>query len=108
MRSSVKICGRKSFPENAPRVSDFDYRFLAEKLKVAGGNIKNIALSSAFYAANEATVINMNHILLATQREYHKIGKSFLKSDFEPYSELAEEKSMAYYLHIRYGILAIH
>jgi SpoVK/Ycf46/Vps4 family AAA+-type ATPase len=87
-----EILWRKIFPEDTPRNPDLDYLFLAEKLNIAGGNIKNIALNSAFYAAGEADAITMKHIILATKREYRKIGKSFLKSDFEPYYQLIKEK----------------
>ncbi|HEX3048939.1 MAG TPA: AAA family ATPase [Bacillota bacterium] len=87
-----ELLWHKIFPESAPRSSELDYLFLAEKLNVAGGNIKNIALNSAFYAADEAAAITMKHIILATKREYRKIGKSFLKSDFEPYYQLIKEK----------------
>jgi SpoVK/Ycf46/Vps4 family AAA+-type ATPase len=78
------------FPENAPLADDIDYDFLCEKLKLAGGNIKNIALSAAFYAAEESKDIRMDHIMHAAKREYQKMGKTFLKADFEPYYELIE------------------
>lgn len=81
---------RKIFPENTPRSGDMDYGFLAARLKIAGGNIKNIALTSAFYAAGETGIIGMKHLLLATRREYQKIGKTFFKSDLEPYAKLLE------------------
>jgi len=86
------IIWRNIFPQGAPLSEDIDYKFLSEKLKVAGGNIKNIALTSAFYAAEGSTEIEMAHIMLAAKREYQKMGKSFLKADFEPYYELMEGK----------------
>ncbi len=76
------------FPKDAPLADDIDYKFLSEKLKLAGGNIKNIALTSAFYAAENSRKIGMHHIMHAARREYQKMGKSFLKADFEPYYEL--------------------
>lgn len=78
------------FPEEAPRAEDIDYDFLSKKLKLAGGNIKNIALAAAFYAAEESTRISMHHIIYASKREYQKMGKTFLKTDFEPYYDLLE------------------
>jgi AAA+ superfamily predicted ATPase len=88
-----ELIWRTIFPESTPLSKDLDYQFLAEKLKLAGGNIKNIALTSAFYAAEETTpAIGMGHIMLATKREYQKIGKSFLKTDFEPYYDLIGER----------------
>lgn len=75
------------FPKDAPIAADIDYKFLSEKLKLAGGNIKNIALTAAFYAAENSRGIGMHHIMQASRREYQKIGKPFLKADFEPYYE---------------------
>jgi len=43
---------------------------------VAGGNIRNIALSAAFLAADEGTPVRMAHLLQAARTEYAKIEKS--------------------------------
>jgi SpoVK/Ycf46/Vps4 family AAA+-type ATPase len=87
-----KLMWQGIFPENTPLAKDIDYDFLSEKLKITGGNIKNIALTSAFYAAKQAPEIEMSHIMLAAKREYQKIGKPFLKSDLGHYYKLTEEK----------------
>jgi len=78
------------FPEEAPLSKDINFDFLSEKLKLAGGNIKNIAVASAFYAADRSKRIEMSHIMHAAKREYQKMGKTFLKADFTPYYELIE------------------
>jgi hypothetical protein len=78
------------FPAGAPVDNQLDYDFLAEKFILAGGNIKNIALNAAFYAAHEACPIGIKHIMLSAKREYKKMGKTFVKSDFSPYYELIE------------------
>lgn len=79
---------RKIFPAQSP-VAELDYEFLAERLKLAGGNIKNIALRAAFYAAADWQTIGMPQIMQAARREYIKLGKTFLKIDFEPYYQLS-------------------
>ncbi|MCL6590427.1 MAG: ATP-binding protein [Firmicutes bacterium] len=86
---------RKIFPAETPKAPDLDYSFLGERLKITGGNIKNIILNAAFYAAGDGAGIGMKHILRAARREYQKMGKSFFKSDFEPYSDLLEGESYA-------------
>ena len=53
-----------------------------------GGNIKNIALSAAFYAADDGQVVNMEHLILGTKREFQKMGKLCIKADFEDYYNL--------------------
>jgi len=80
----------KIFPEEAPLSNDINFDFISEKLKLAGGNIKNIAIASAFYAADRSERIKMSHIMHAAKREYQKMGKTFLKADFTPYYEIIE------------------
>jgi hypothetical protein len=41
-----------------------------KSFKLSGGNIKNIAPHSAFLAARDSRAINMEHLILATKREY--------------------------------------
>ena len=76
-------------PEEAPRDEDIDFEFLAKKFKIAGGNIKNIVLCSAFLAAENSAKIDMKHIILATKREFQKMSKLIIKSDFGKYYNLA-------------------
>ncbi len=78
------------FPKESPLAGDIDYKFLSEKIKLAGGNIKNMALAAAFYAAENSGEIDMHHIMHAARREYQKVGKPFLKSDFEQYYGLID------------------
>src|SRR5664279_2415749 len=63
------------FPGDTPVAPDVDYEFLARELRLPGGNIKNIVLSSAFLAAENGGVVNMQHILHGGRREYEKMGK---------------------------------
>ncbi|MCP4156519.1 MAG: ATP-binding protein [bacterium] len=76
------------FPQKTPRDNDIDYPFLAKKFKISGGNIKNIALNTAFLAADDGKQIRMAHIVKAIKREYQKIGNLCVQSDFGKYYEL--------------------
>ncbi|CAG7640873.1 ATP-binding protein [Paenibacillus allorhizosphaerae] len=78
---------RSIYPQETLLGKDIDYRFLARKLQVAGGNIKNIALSSAFLAAQAQEPVGMKHILLAAKQELQKNGKLLLKEDLGDYLE---------------------
>ncbi len=80
------------FPAGAPVDENLDYEFLAEKFVLAGGNIKNIALNAAFYAAHSSCSISIKQIMQAAKREYKKLGKTFLMSDYAPYYQLIEVK----------------
>lgn len=79
------------FPEEAPRDEDLDYEFLARKFKLSGGNIKNIVLSSAFFAAENSGKIKMKHIIMSTKKEFHKMGKLCMESDFGKYRNLIKK-----------------
>jgi SpoVK/Ycf46/Vps4 family AAA+-type ATPase len=64
---------RRVFPASAP-IAELDYERLAQ-LNVTGGSIRNIALLSAFLAADAGTPIAMSHILEAARTEYAKLDK---------------------------------
>jgi hypothetical protein len=80
---------RRTFPEEAPVSDDLDLEFLAKKFKLSGGNIKNIVLEAAFFAAESETSISMAHLVKATRREHQKIGRLFNETDFGPYAHFA-------------------
>lgn len=77
-----------TFPPEAPQADDIDLHFLAQRLKVAGGNIRNIILGAAFLAAEDGRVIGMEHVIRATRREFQKMGKLVVQSDFGEYYDL--------------------
>lgn len=79
------------FPEEAPKDDDIDYQFLAKKFKITGGNIKNIALSAAFLAAENNDIIRMKHIVTSARREFQKMGKLCTQSDFGKYHDVTME-----------------
>jgi ATP-dependent 26S proteasome regulatory subunit len=78
------------FPKEAPLTSGIDLSFLARQFKITGGNIKNIALSAAFLAAQDGGEIKMENIIWATKREFQKLGKLCTESDFAQYFELVK------------------
>ena len=80
-----------SIPEAAPVSGDIDLLFLARKLKLAGGHIRNIAVAAAFLAADHQGPITMADLVRATKREYQKLGKLIREADFEQYYDLLRE-----------------
>jgi hypothetical protein len=70
------------WPEATPRDPGLDLKFLARRFQITGGNIRNIALSAAFLAADDNGIVSMRHLVRATQREYQKMGKLVSESDF--------------------------
>jgi len=70
------------WPSATPRDVELDLGDLAERVEVAGGNIRNIALSSAFLAAADGGIVSMRHVVAAVRREYQKIGKVLTGTEF--------------------------
>ena len=66
---------QRHFPHEAPVRADIDYAWLAKQFQITGGNIKNIVLNAAFFAAEDGGVIGMEHVLCGARREFEKIGK---------------------------------
>ncbi len=64
---------RRIFPAATP-TQDLDARKLAQ-LKVAGGNIRNIALNAAFLAAAGGGPVTMKHVLEASSLEAEKLER---------------------------------
>ncbi|MFE6688657.1 AAA family ATPase [Streptomyces sp. NPDC057743] len=70
---------RRVLPARAP-TKGIDPALLAQ-LTVAGGSIRNIALSGAFLAAEEGDRLQMRHMLAAARTEYLKLERSLTPSE---------------------------
>ncbi|MFF8958230.1 AAA family ATPase [Streptomyces sp. NPDC014894] len=70
---------RRVLPARAP-TKGIDCGLLA-RLTVAGGSIRNIALSGAFLAAEEGDRLGMRHMLEAARTEYLKLDRSLTPSE---------------------------
>jgi len=81
------------WPEEAPRDPDIDYEFLARRFEITGGNVRNIALASAFFAADDGQLVNMEHLLRATHRELQKMGKIVAEGEFDHEGLLAKSST---------------
>jgi len=72
-----------AFPAEAPLLPDINFGLLAERYRLTGGNIRNIALTAAFLAARDGGHIGMDHLLWATRREFQKMGRLADEHEFE-------------------------
>lgn len=70
---------RRAFPDATP-VERLDTARLAQ-MHVTGGNIRNIALNSAFAAAEDGGPVRMSHLLQAARSEYAKLEKPLTDSE---------------------------
>jgi hypothetical protein len=53
------------------------------KLRIAGGNIRNIAMTAAFLAADAGEPVRMTHLLAAAQHEYAKLERPLTAAEAE-------------------------
>jgi ATP-dependent 26S proteasome regulatory subunit len=67
-------------------LSNIDFDYLAQKIELSGGYIKNIIQNALFLAAKEGDSVNMKHILQSACNEYLKLGKLMTPADFEKYA----------------------
>jgi SpoVK/Ycf46/Vps4 family AAA+-type ATPase len=72
---------RVLIPIEAPIADDIDFSLLAHEIKLAGGNLKNIVLAAAFYAAESGPTIQMYHFIQAAKREHQKLGRLWSLSE---------------------------
>lgn len=73
-----------------PRGTDLDLTFCAENFELAGGNIRSIAVTAAYLAADTGGAVTMTTLIHAIQREYQKLGRLTLASEFGPYLGLVQ------------------
>ncbi|QXE33810.1 ATP-binding protein [Streptomyces sp. GMY02] len=67
---------------------DLDLRFCAESFELAGGNIRSIAVTAGYLAAESGSPVTMHQLIHAVVREYQKLGRLTLASEFGPYMDL--------------------
>ncbi|MDQ0821185.1 hypothetical protein QFZ79_003559 [Arthrobacter sp. V4I6] len=67
------------------REEGIDLAFLGLAFELAGGAIRSAAVTAAYLAADDGGTVTMKHLVTAVQREYRKLGRLTLESEFGPY-----------------------
>ena len=67
------------------RDDDVDLTFCGEAFELAGGAIRSAAVTAAYLAADDGGTIAMRHVVSAVYREYRKLGRLTLESEFGRY-----------------------
>jgi hypothetical protein len=70
---------RRVFPAETP-TEEIDHHALA-RLSLAGGSIRNIALSAAFFAADKRSPVRMSHLARAAVRECAKLERPLTEAE---------------------------
>lgn len=68
-----------------PLHDDVDHAFCATAFELAGGNVRNIAVTAAYLASTNGQVVTMQHVIKAVHFEYRKLGRLCLEAEFGPY-----------------------
>jgi hypothetical protein len=69
------------FPPGLPREDNLDFGLLANRFKLAGGNIRNIIVNAAYLAAADGKRVSMEHMLHGVRRELQKMGRLVPEKD---------------------------
>jgi len=81
-----------SLGTHIPRAADVDLEFLAKRFELSGGNIRSIALTAAYMAAETGKSVTMADLVRATAREYRKLGRLIVKQEFGDYHDLVRSE----------------
>ena len=76
---------RTNLPAGLPLAADIDHEFLARAFKLSGGNIRNVAVGAAYRAAEAGRPVAMLDLVRETEREYRKLGRLVVESEFGPH-----------------------
>jgi hypothetical protein len=80
----------RNLPDRVPREAGLDLVFLARQFRFPGGNIRNICVSAAYFAAAAGRPIGMADLIRGTEREYRKLGRLTVEAEFGPYMHLLD------------------
>ncbi len=75
---------RQAFPAATPTEA-VDFGRLAQ-LRIAGGNIRSIAMNAAFLAADAAEPVRMSHLMTAARSEYAKLERQLTVAESEAWT----------------------
>ncbi|MCB5168482.1 AAA family ATPase [Streptomyces bambusae] len=68
-----------------PRGDDLDLPFCARAFDLAGGDIRSAAVTAAYLSAAASRPLTMPDLVTAISREYRKLGRLCLASEFGPW-----------------------
>jgi hypothetical protein len=78
----------KCLAAGVPRGGDIDLDFCARAFELSGGNIRSIAITAAYTAAESGRPVTMLDLVRAIQQEYRKLGRLVVAGEFGPYLSL--------------------
>ena len=83
-----RVLWERSLAPGVPRGDDLDLDFCARSFELSGGNIRSIAITAAYLAADSGRPVGMLDLIRAIQQEYRKLGRLVVAGEFGPYYPL--------------------
>ena len=68
-----------------PLADDLDLEYCARAFELSGGNIRSVAITAAYLAAEAGRPVGMDMLIAAVHQEYRKLGRLVLEREFGPY-----------------------
>jgi SpoVK/Ycf46/Vps4 family AAA+-type ATPase len=68
-----------------PVAGDVDLEYCAQAFELSGGNIRSVAITAAYLAAEAGAPVSMGMVIAAVHEEYRKLGRLVLEREFGPY-----------------------
>ena len=87
-----RILWDRTLGHKLPRNADVDLDFMADRFELSGGNIRNICVSAAYFAASAEGSVRMEHLVRATAQEYRKLGRLCTAREFGAWHEHVNAK----------------
>lgn len=81
---------QSAFSEQVPQ-DDINFDYLSNQFEFSGGQIKNVVLNAAFFAAAEGTAVGMKHLLRALQTELTKDANVLFRESLGAYAHYLDE-----------------
>jgi SpoVK/Ycf46/Vps4 family AAA+-type ATPase len=78
---------------SVPLADDVDLDFVARSFELSGGNIRSIALTAAYLASDAGSAVSMADLVRAVHREYRKLGRLSVRSEFGAWYDVAADES---------------
>jgi hypothetical protein len=72
----------RCLPAVLARDDDVDLGFCAQRFTLSGGNIRSIAVTAAYAAAESGRALGMVDVVRSVHREYRKLGRLCTKGEF--------------------------
>jgi hypothetical protein len=77
-----------------PLAGDVDFDLCATSFDLTGGEIRNVAVTAAYFAASEDGAVDMRRVVRAVQLEFRKIGRLYAPGEFDAFLPTVSEAAL--------------